>query len=601
VTRPAVILIGPSGLAVGARVARMVEGDLHGLGGRVDAAVPFEETGAHLRRLFREGRPIIGICAAGVLIRALAPQLSDKHGEPPVLAVAEDGSAVVPLLGGHHGANDLARRIAEGLGARAAITTAGDLRFGVALDAPPPGWRLGNPSAAKSIMASLLRGQPVAIENETAVGTDWLAGLPTTTAGADRRILITERRQEGVDALVLHPATLVLGIGCERLAPPAEAIALAESVLADAGLSPLSLACVASIDLKAAEPAVHAVATRFGVPARFFPASRLAAEGPRLATPSELVFRETGCHGVAEGAALAGVGPAGRLVIPKRRGGRCTVALAAAPAVLDPAKIGRARGHLAIVGFGPGSAGGRTAEAEAALSAATDWVGYRLYLDLLQPLAAGKAVHAFDLGAEEKRVAYALDLAASGRRVALISSGDAGIYAMGSLVFELIERGARPDWARIEIQGLAGVSAMQAAAARIGAPLGHDFCAISLSDLLTPWTAIERRLQAAAAGDFVVALYNPVSQRRRSQLALAREILLRARPAETPVVLGRNLGRAGEELRVTTLAALDPDEVDMLTVVLIGAGATRRLARPDGGEWVYTPRGYGDRPEDGTS
>jgi len=163
---------------------------------------------------------------------------------------------------------------------------------------------------------------------------------------------------------------------------------------------------------------------------------------------------------------------------------------------------------------------------------------------------------------------------------------------MATLVFELIERGGRADWARIEIEGVAGVSAMQAAAARAGAPLGHDFCAISLSDLLTPWSAIERRLKAAAEADFVVALYNPVSLRRRHQLAAARAILLHARPPETPVVLGRNLGRVEESVKVTTLAALDPEEVDMLTVVLIGASTTRRVVRPDGGDWIYTPRGY---------
>jgi cobalt-precorrin 5A hydrolase/precorrin-3B C17-methyltransferase len=198
-------------------------------------------------------------------------------------------------------------------------------------------------------------------------------------------------------------------------------------------------------------------------------------------------------------------------------------------------------------------------------------------------------------------VAHALDLAASGRNVALISSGDAGIYAMASLVFELIERGGRADWARIEIEGLPGVSAMQAAAARAGAPLGHDFCAISLSDLLTPWAAIERRLKAAAKADFVVALYNPVSLRRRHQLAAARQILLQARPAETPVVLGRNLGRDAETLELTTLGALDAGDVDMLTVVLIGASTTRRLARPDGGAWVYTPRGYGVKSAEGAA
>jgi len=596
--RPAVIILGPSGLATGERAARAIDGELHGFGPRVpDCAVSFTEVGVHLRQLFTEGRPIVGVCAAGVLIRSLAPLLADKTREPPVLALAEDGSAAVPLLGGHHGANDLARQLAEALGGQAAVTTAGDLRQGVALDAPPPGWRLGNPAAAKGLMAAFLAGEAVALENETSVPSDWLSSF-SFVRGAARRIVVTERHRPSTDDLLLHPATVVLGVGCERLAPAGELIALAEDALAEAGLSPFSLACIASIDLKADEPAVHALARHFGVPVRFFDAARLEAEAPRLETPSDLVFRETGCHGVAEGAALAAVGEAGRLVLPKRRGKRATAAIAVAPGILDPATIGRPRGRLAIVGIGPGSAEGRTGAAEAALRAATDWVGYRLYLDLLEPLAAGKNRHEFELGAEEKRVAHALDIAAQGRNVALISSGDAGIYAMATLVFELIERGGRADWARIEIEGVAGVSAMQAAAARAGAPLGHDFCAISLSDLLTPWAAIEGRLKAAADADFVVALYNPVSLRRRHQLAAARTILLQARPPATPVVLGRNLGRAEETIRITTLAALDPEEVDMLTVVLIGASTTRRLARPDGGEWVYTPRGYAGKNAD---
>jgi len=599
VNRPAVILLGPSGRAVAERVAKAVAGEVHGFATRVRGCdASFEDTGTHLRRLFAEETPIIGICAAGILIRALASVVADKTRDPPVLAVAEDGSSAVPLLGGHHGANDLARRIAEVLEGHAAITTAGDVRLGLALDNPPPGWRIGNAAAAKNIMAALLSGEAAALENEPGVPADWLSSLPLS-ADAKLRLRVTERAGAKEDALLLHPSTLAMGIGCERLAPDGEVIALAEMALESAGLSPLSLACIASIDLKAAEPAIHAAAEHFGVPARFFDAARLEEESPRLTTPSDLVYRETGCHGVAEGAALAAAGRSGRLLVPKRRGHRCTVAIARGGEIIDPIATGRARGYLAIVGIGPGSARGRTAEAEAALLTASDWVGYRLYLDLLKPLSEGKAQHAFDLGAEEKRVAYALDLAASGKRVALISSGDAGIYAMASLVFELIERGARADWARVEIEGVAGVSAMQVAAARAGAPLGHDFCAISLSDLLTPWSAIERRLEAAAAADFVLALYNPVSERRREQLDAARRILLGARAPETPVVLGRNLGREGERLRVTTLGSLDPGEVDMLTVVLVGARGTRRIPRPDGGAWVYTPRGYGTRTKDG--
>jgi cobalt-precorrin 5A hydrolase / precorrin-3B C17-methyltransferase len=174
--------------------------------------------------------------------------------------------------------------------------------------------------------------------------------------------------------------------------------------------------------------------------------------------------------------------------------------------------------------------------------------------------------------------------------VALVSSGDAGIYGLAALVFELLDRGDHPGWRRIDITVVPGLSALQAAAARLGAPLGHDFCAVSLSDLLTPWPVIERRLHAAAEGDFVLALYNPRSERRQDQLAAARNILLRHRPAETPVALARNLGRAGESVAVTTLGALAPDAVDMLTLVLVGSSATRLL--PGTPPRLYTPRGY---------
>jgi cobalt-precorrin 5A hydrolase/precorrin-3B C17-methyltransferase len=163
---------------------------------------------------------------------------------------------------------------------------------------------------------------------------------------------------------------------------------------------------------------------------------------------------------------------------------------------------------------------------------------------------------------------------------------------MAALVFELLDREPRPEWRRPEIAVVPGISALQAAAARAGAPLGHDFCAISLSDLLTPWAVIEKRLRAAAEGDFVVALYNPVSRRRTTQLVRAVEILRGRRAGETPVVLARNLGRPGEEVTVIRLDELTPEKVDMLTLVLVGSSETRRIERGDGGAWVYTPRGY---------
>lgn len=565
--------------------------ELHGLTGRAEPVeVSFSSVAEHLRELFTAGRPIVGICAAGVLIRTLAPLLRDKHSEPAVVALSEDGGAVVPLLGGHRGANEIASRLGESLSIEAAVTTAGDRRFSIALDAPPKGWRLGNPEHYKAFVASALAGESIRLEGSA----DWISGsdLPLSDDGS-LTIRITEQQIAGSEQeLVFHPQVLTLGFGCERNAEPEELLGLVHRTLAEQGLAAGAVGAVVSIDVKADEPAVHAVAEALEVPARFFAAEVLEVETPRLATPSDLVFREVGCHGVSEGAALAAAGSTGQLIQPKVKSARATCAIARSAGLIDPAEIGRARGSLAVVGLGPGNAEWRAPEVETVVRQASDLVGYGLYLDLLGPLAKDKIRHDYALGEEEARVRAALELAAEGRDVALICSGDPGIYAMAALVYELLDRADNPAWLRVEQKVVPGISALQAAAARIGAPLGHDFCAISLSDLLTPWEAIERRLKAAAEGDFVVAFYNPVSKRRTTQLARAVEILSAHRPADTPVVLGRNLGRTGETLTVLDLSELTPDKVDMLTVVLVGASTTRRVERADGRSWVYTPRGY---------
>ncbi len=248
--------------------------------------------------------------------------------------------------------------------------------------------------------------------------------------------------------------------------PAEEVIDLVERTLAAHGLAAGAVACVASLDLKADEPAVHDLARRLGVPARFFTATVLESELPRLANPSEVVFREVGCHGVCEGAALAAAGADATLFVPKTRSARATCAIARARLDIDPAAVGRPRGRLTVVGIGPGQSAWRTPEATAALSAADSVVGYGLYLDLIADVIAGKDCHTSELSEEEARVRRALDLAAEGRRVCLVSSGDAGIYALATLVFELLEAENRPEWNRVEITVAPGVSALQAAAAQ---------------------------------------------------------------------------------------------------------------------------------------
>ncbi len=594
----AIVVLGQSGLETARRIKAVLEGtDIHGLKSRVlDVDVIFEMTTAHLASLFRAGRPIIGVCASGILIRALGPHLADKQGEPPVIAVAEDSSAVVPLLGGHHGANELARDIAKALGIEPAITTAGDIRFGVSLDTPPTGWILANPEHAKHVMAALLSGAHARITGNA----PWLkaAKLPVSKDSEFELVVTPNAEQGSPSRLVYHPQCLALGVGCERDCETGELIELVEHTLEAYNLAPEAIALVASLDLKADEVAVQALGSHFGVPARFFTAEDLNHQTPRLRNPSDIVLREVGCPGVAEGAALACVGPEGNLIVEKTKSTRATCALALATSPLDPATLGRARGCLSLVGIGPGGEPWRSAEAVSLLRAATDWVGYGLYLDLVSDLSAETQTreHRFDLGEEETRARHALELAGEGRDVALVCSGDAGIYAMASLVFELLDTGSSGApvsgaAACVEINVAPGISALQAAAARAGAPLGHDFCAISLSDLLTPWEAIEKRLHAAAEGDFVVALYNPKSRRRTDQLGQAISILRGHRPVETPVIIAASLGRPEERITTTTIAQFDPEHVDMLSIVIVGSSSTRRISqtRP---ERIYTPRGY---------
>lgn len=590
---PVVICLSRSGEDVAHKIAEALECAVHGRMERVERAHGyFPDALEHVRMLFAAGHPVIGVCASGILVRAVAPLLADKRVEPPVLSVSDDGSVVVPLLGGHRGANRLARQVSGVLGGAAAVTTAGDVALGVALDEPPKGWRLANPGDAKSVMMTLLNGGGAQVEGD----------LPFEVAhDADGSVALvaSEAPLEGGPArLVYHPQHFALGLGCARGCSVGEMAGLVAEVLAEAGVAPGAIAAVGSLDLKGDEPAMIETAKALNVPYRVFDAAALEAEAGRLATPSEVVFAEVGCHGVSEGAALALTGETGALVVTKRKTANATVALARAEAPIVEL-AGRSRGKLSIIGIGPGQHSWRTPEASALVAEAEELVGYGLYIDLLGPLAVGKQRSDFPLGGEEDRCRYALERAGEGRNVALICSGDAGIYAMGALVFELLDRG--PDEMgvsdaahRVEVVSTPGVSALQGAAARAGAPLGHDFCAISLSDLLTPHTDIIKRLKAAAEGDFVIAFYNPVSRKRRTLLAEARDILLQHRPAETPVMLASSLGRPEEKVRYRRLDALDVDEVDMLTVVLVGS-SNSRLAQLGEGPRMYTPRGYARR------
>ncbi|PSB03753.1 precorrin-3B C(17)-methyltransferase [Merismopedia glauca] len=451
---PAIAILGENSLPIARKIQQILpEAVIYGLVNRTQSAdVTYTSFGETIRELFTSNTPIIGICAAGILIRTLAPLISDKRQEPPVLAIAEDGSAVVPLLGGLHGVNDLARQIAAGLQVLPAITTTGDIRFRTALLSPPAGYYLANPEDAKTFISDLLAGAKVRLEGSA----PWLteSQLPISADG-ELTIRVTQDVVESApNCLVYHP-----------------------------------------------------------------------------------------------------------------------------------------QGKLAIVGTGPGSPEWMSPEVKELLLSATDWVGYTTYLNLVEPLRQSQQRHDSDNRVELDRARLALNLAAEGRSVALISSGDPGIFAMAAAVFEVLEQENQPQWQQIKIQVAPGISALQAAASRIGAPIGHDFCAISLSDILKPWDIIEKRIASVAEADFVIAFYNPVSKQRTWQLERTREILLQWRSPDTPVILAKNVGRVGESVEVRSLHQLSADEVDMQTLVLVGSSQTRIIKHPQQ-IWVYTPRRY---------
>ena len=553
---------------------------------------------AALRSSFQAGDPIIALAASGILIRCLADLLTHKRTDPPVISVAIDGSSIVPLLGGHHGANDLATKLANGINGHAAITTAGDLLWAIALDQPPKGWAWVNDNQqVQAFMMRLNQNRSLTLSIE--VSCAWLStsNLPVRQKASLHIHVGLTPPANGINAetLWLVPQCLSIGMGCERHCDASHLQALLDQTLTDNQLPKAAIGGLFSINVKTNERGLHGL----GLTPKFFDADQLNAQRERLQTPSEVVFREVGVWGVAEGAALAGAGPKSNLLVPKQKTARATIAVAATegmtPIMTHDAKP---QGKMTLLGLGPGDPGWRAAATGDIIQNATDLVGYSYYIDQVEPLSAGQTRHDFALGEEEKRCTFALDLAAQGKNVVLLCSGDPGVYAMGAPLFELIDRHAddKAEWGLVDIQVQPGITAMLAAAAKLGAPLGHDFCAISLSDLLTPREAILQRLNGAAVGDFVTCFYNPVSKRRRELLDVARDTLLQHRRADTPVVICRQVGRAEESFHHVTLETLKTDDVDMWCMVMIGSSQTRYTqADSNGHKWLFTPRGYANK------
>ena len=537
---------------------------------------------------------VLFVGAVGAVTRLIATRIQGKGKDPAVLVLDPKGEFVIPLLGGHSaGAEQRALEIAMDLGGQAVITGACAHEGRLPLDAFGDGWgwrRRGTVASWRDLMVRQSQGSRISV-HQSSGSTAWqgpeghplLHNVEANVVPEPADLVIGARLQGDCQ---WHPATVWIGIGCERntsLSLVEKAIAEA---LATAGLAEEAVAGMASAARKSNEPALQHLSQTRAWAFRTFAEHALASI--EVPNPSEVVRKEMGTASVAEAAALLAAGDKGHLIQPKQisrpatgEQGAVTVAIAEAAIPYAPE-----RGELHLVGSGPGDLSLLSGDAKAALSRCSAWVGYSLYLDLLEPLRRPDQVR-FDgqLTREWDRCAEALRLAQQGAKVALISSGDSGIYGMAGLALELLLQ--QPEQDRPSFSVHPGISAFQLAAARAGAPLMHDFCCVSLSDRLTPWTVIEKRLEAAATGDFVLALYNPRSKGRDWQLGQAKEILLKHRPPTTPVMLARQLGRAEESHQLTCLERLEPEAVDMLTLVLIGNSSSR--AEDD---WMVTPRGY---------
>ncbi|SDV49703.1 precorrin-3B C(17)-methyltransferase [Chitinasiproducens palmae] len=643
------VVLGPGALPTARRLRAQWPGAaLHILAPRSDGVaddeidVRYAHLGTHLRALYRAGQPLAVFCAAGIVIRALAPVLSAggsvgavgtvgdaendsgragarpaKQLEPPVLAIAEDGSAVVPLLGGLGGVNALARRIGTILAAPAAITTSGELRFGACLLDPPPGYVLPDLERGKHFVSDLLAGATTRVEGSA----PWLDALPLPRA-ADARLTIavsSESRAARANELLIHPrvAVIALHAGDEDAD---SLLGTLQRLMHRHRIAPESLAALLADPTEMAKPALATLAECLRVPLRFAsvathvdaPAQRAPLR--RLLSAALEPF-ETGADpfdtapllptvlGAAPEFADAvdrdGKTAACHEAVPdaSRRtehddGARAAMVLAVFPKPIDASRLGRPRGRLSVVGLGPGSRALLTPAARTALATADDVLGYATYVRMAGPFAPHQRLHPSDNREERQRAAHAFALAAEGRAVVLVSSGDPGVFAMAAAVLEVLDGASDPAWASVALEMVPGVSAAFATAALAGAPLGHDFCAISLSDNLKPWTVIERRLRHAAAADMVLAFYNPISRARPWQLGRALDIVRAYREPGTRVVLGRDVDRPGGAIRHLPLRELQPADVDTRTTVLIGASTTRSFTRADGGEWTYTPRSY---------
>lgn len=545
---------------------------------------PLEEL---VKEAFSSADALIFWCAAGIAVRCIAPCLTHKSQDPAVLVLDERGKHCISLLSGHMGgANALAGTVSALCGAEPVITTGTDTehRFSVDEFARCNGLVVTDWEKAKRISAKVLAGETLTIGSgmkkeqycpvEGLEEQNWKEGEFLSNAD----VWITPRRITAPDqVLQLIPRNLTVGIGCRKGTELSALHAALDRFMEQTGLDRRGICRITSIDRKKEEQGLVDLASDLGVPFVTYTSEELL-QAPGEYPSSEFVREITGVDNVCQRSAMLGAGDGAAVIAEKTVVDGIT--MAAAAGVLK--KSGNARGIVYAVGIGPGEPEQMTPQAEAALLRSDLIVGYKTYVDQIRPVFPDKEYKVSGMRQELLRIREALEEARKGKTVAVISSGDASVYGMGGLLWELSEQ-----YDDVDVECVAGITAALSGGAVLGAPLGHDFTCVSLSDLLTPWDLIRKRLELAAEGDFVIALYNPSSRTRQHRYEEACRILLEHRPGNTVCGWCRNIGRQGEEWKVCTLKELQQQPVDMLTTVFIGNSRTRVIR----GRMV-TPRGY---------
>ena len=544
------------------------------------------------KKQWKKRNAFIFIMATGIVVRTIAPLLKDKKTDPAVVVLDEKGEYAVSLVSGHlGGANRLAQQVASLLDAEAVITTASDINNLPSIDLWAKNNRLNieNWDALSRVATRLINEETIRVYSETEITLPEAFAREHDPRRAD--ILITKKQRTETcgscvkDQLYLRPQNIVVGIGCNSGTQAQEIEDAVKSVLLEHNLSFLAAHSIATIDKKASEPGLRDFADKYNLAIVSFSADEL--NQVRGIEKSEAVFRATGANAVAEPSALLASKMA-KLLVPKQKSGNVTVAVALKKSEHGSLKSEeQISGKLYVVGIGPGSEEHITPRAKRAIERSDVIVGYRTYLDLIPNLIEHKVIFSTGMTQEIDRCRKAVELALSGKRVSVVSGGDPGIYAMAGLVFEILRAEEQKLASALPVEIIPGISALNAAAALLGAPLMHDFVSISLSDRLTPWDIIEKRLNAAAMADFVIVIYNPKSKGRVEHFSRAVEIIRRYRKSETPVGIVKAAMRASERVAIATLEEVLCDEIDMQTTVIIGNSGTF--------VWngrMITPRGY---------